>query len=109
VIDGVAPEGDDTVVKLDVIPLGITDPEGGTFDTVSGNLLVVDRDTPGEVFELTPDGALVQEFGISTTGVDLAGIELGTSSYSALRRSLYLVNRGDRGVPDGVVFEFRYD
>ncbi len=109
VIDGVAPDGDDTVVEIDVVPLGITDPEGATFDTQSRTLLVVDRDTPGVVFELSPDGALVEEFGVSTTGVDLAGIELGTSSDSAFRRSLYLVNRGDRGEPDGVVFEFRYD
>ncbi|MDH4115893.1 MAG: S-layer homology domain-containing protein [Acidimicrobiia bacterium] len=109
VLDGVPPQGDDVVVSIDVTGLGITDPEGGAFDPVNHTLLVVDRGTPGTVFELDSSGDLIEEFGISTTGADLASIELGPSSENPARRSLYLVDRGAEGVADGVVFEFRYD
>jgi hypothetical protein len=108
ILDGVPPHGDDVVTSIAVSPLGITDPEGGAFDAENGTLLVVDRGSPGVVFELKRDGTLVEAFGISTTGADLAGIEIGPSSDDPTRRSLYLVDRGDEGVADGTVFEFRY-
>jgi DNA-binding beta-propeller fold protein YncE len=109
VLDGIPPAGDDTAISIDVETLGLTDPEGGTFDAINDSLLVVDRGTPGTVFELDPDGGLIQSFGISTTGADLAGIELAPASGNSGSRSLYLVDRGEEGVADGTVFEFRYD
>ncbi|NND89819.1 MAG: hypothetical protein HKN42_03070, partial [Granulosicoccus sp.] len=109
--DGVSPAGDDTVTSFDVSLLGITDPEGIAYDSLTDALYVVGKpidkllhvSTSGELLRLlTLDSPLLQR---------PAGLGMGPSSLQNGAQSLYLVDRGDDNnydplENDGRLFEF---
>ena len=110
VFDGVPPAGDDQVVSFDTQTLGVTDPEGITFDTDSGHLYIVGEPTSA-LAEVTTSGILVQMIDISAAGARLpAGLAYGPSSPSPSMVSIYISDRGvdnnnDPDENDGRVFE----
>ena len=67
--DGVPPAGDDQVTSFDTAGLGVTDPEGITFDTDNNLLYIVGKPT-NLVVHVTRDGALVREIDISAANAD---------------------------------------
>jgi len=108
--DGVRPTGDDRVSHFDVSGLGLSDPEGVTYDPSTGHLFVVTRRDPVLV-EITLGGDLVASYDLSTTRLlhpaDLAFAQASDGS-SAVH--VYVVDRGrdNAGNPnenDGRIFE----
>ena len=108
IFDGVAV--DDVVTSFDVTPLGITDPEGITFNPNNGLLYIVGRND-NLIVVSTTQGILVGT--IDTSAANAAkksGLTFGPSSYDPAINSLYLVDRGvdnnsDPNENDGKIYE----
>lgn len=94
-------------------PTGVaTDPEGITFDPVSGNLFVL-SDPDNAIFEYTTAGVFVNRFsldGFSPRPLVPQGITIGPSSLDPTRMSFYISDAGydndyDPNERDGMIFE----
>jgi DNA-binding beta-propeller fold protein YncE len=111
--DGVFGTGDDRTAHFDTQSLGCTDPEGITYDTISGNLYVVGN--PSDlVFEVTTSGTLVRSIDISDANPpNPSGLGYGPGSNNPAQNNLYIVDRGvdnntDPNENDGQLFEVSF-
>ena len=110
IFDGVAPAGDDQATHFDTEVLGITDPEGITFDSDSGNLYIVGKpDT--SLAHISTSGSLIRMIDISVADASKpAGLAYAPGSFNASVMNVYISDRGDDNdsVPnenDGKVYE----
>jgi hypothetical protein len=111
VFDGVAPEGDDTVVHFGTVPLGLNDPEDVDFNRTSKHLFIVSR-LDDIVAETTKAGTLVRTFDLSGSQIlQPGGIALAPGTDGSVK-ALYVADRGyDNNLHpnenDGRIFEFK--
>lgn len=93
--DGVpAAGGDDIVTNFDVQGLGIYDPEGIHYDSVSKHLFLVGNNLT-RLYEITTGGALVQLYDTSAAGIiKNAGITMAPGSNNPDVMNFYIVDRG---------------
>ena len=112
VFDGVAPTGDDVLADtFNTAPLGLSDPEGITFDAATGHLFLVST-LEDVIVEATVRGARVATYDISSANVkNPGGIALAPASNGSGVRHAYVVDRGadnssTPGENDGRLFEF---
>jgi hypothetical protein len=93
IFNGVPPAGDDVVTQFDVSSI-VTDPEGLTVNTDSGNLYIAGKpDTI--VQEITTSGTLVLTIDISAANaLKTAGLGYGPGSTEPSAKRLYVVQRG---------------
>jgi uncharacterized protein YjiK len=113
IFDGSPPSGDDQVSSFDTAVLGITDPEGITFDTDNGYLYLVGK--PNSLMaHVTSEGALVRMLDISAAGAKKpAGLAYGPSSVNPSEMNVYITERGvdngsDPNENDGKVYEMSF-
>lgn len=109
--DGVPPSGDDVVTSFDVAALGVTDPEGVTFDPLSEQLYVIGKPKTA-LLHVTTDGQALRTVTLDSAALyKPAGLVVAPSSLGNGANSLYLVDRGvdndsDPNENDGRLFEF---
>jgi hypothetical protein len=100
--DGAPPTGDDQVTMCDTAHLGVNDPEGITYDDVTGHLYVVGQ--PEDVVaQITPACGVVRNIDISAANaVTPAGAALAPSTVTPGEVSLWISDRGvdNDPVPD---------
>ncbi len=108
--DGVPPAGDDQVTSFDTASLGVTDPEGITFDSDSGNLYVIG--TPRDsLLHVSTGGILVQMIDVSAAHPKQpAGLAYAPSSVNPSVMNVYIAARGvdndfDPNENDGKIYE----
>jgi hypothetical protein len=110
VFDGAPPSGDDLVTSCDTANLGVNDPEGITFDPVTGHLYVVGRPET-QLAQITTTCDLVRLIDISAANaVTPAGAALAPSSVDPGEMSIWITDRGVDNDPqpdenDGRLYE----
>lgn len=109
--DGVPPSGDDVVTSFNVAALGITDPEGVTFDPLSEQLYVIGKPRRA-LLHVTTGGQALRTVTLDSSALyKPAGLMVAPSSFGDGADSLYVVDRGvdnnsDPSENDGRLFEF---
>lgn len=99
--------GDDQVSSFDTTVLGIVDPEGIEFDTVTGTLFILPSVGNARVYETTTEGVLLSQIDISEASLEVpAGLTFAPGSMSPGVLSLYVVDRRGDNVNDGRLYEF---
>ena len=104
--------GDDKVTRIDLVPVGIQDPEGIDFNPDSGTLYIADR-AGKTVWEITTAGKLVRKIALKPiipTVLNPGDVTLAPNSRNAAVKSLYVVDRGvdnndDPNENDGKIYE----
>ena len=109
--DGVPPEGDDEVTHFDTSAFGIDDPEGITYDSRTGNLIVVGH--PAKfMLEMTTTGQIVRIIDISEAKpASPGGVTVAPASYDPFMTSVFITDGGLDlpNIPDandGRIYEF---
>jgi hypothetical protein len=111
--DGAAPAGDDRIRSFSTAPMGLSDPEGITYDASSDTLLVISR-SDDVIVRVTPRGRLVGTIDLSSLGIrNAAGITLAPANDDPTQTDAYVVDRGvdnknDPSENDGRLFELRF-
>jgi hypothetical protein len=112
VFDGVAPAGDDVLADtFNTAALGLSDPEGITYDTATRHVFLVST-LEDVIVEATTRGARVAMYDISSASVkNPAGIAIAPASNGSGVRHAYVIDRGSDnssspGQNDGRLFEF---
>jgi hypothetical protein len=111
--DGVAPAGDDVLAgkPFNTTSLGLTDPEGITYDAATGHLFLVST-LEDLIVEATTRGARVATYDISSAKVkNPGGIAIAPASNGSGVPHAYVIDRGtdsssSPGENDGRLFEF---
>jgi len=109
--DGVPPIGDDIVDSVDLASLGVTDPEGVTFDPLTEQLYIIGKPRKS-VLHLTADGQPLRTVTLDSPALfKPAGLVIAPSSLDNGADSLFIVDRGvdndsDPTENDGRLFEF---
>jgi hypothetical protein len=106
-----APPGDDVVTRFDTSALGITEPEGVTYDPTTNGLDIVSR-REDVIIRTTLDGVLLESIDVSAFHVDHAsGIAVVPPADASSPTMVYVTDRGvDNDVNpaenDGRIHEF---
>jgi hypothetical protein len=103
--------GDDLITSINVLPLGIKDPEGLDYDVGRGTLWVIDRSSK-QLNEVTIAGVLRQTVNLRTLAGAVAPADVTVAPGSSGGKSLYIVDRGvDNNVNpnenDGKIYEIK--
>ena len=113
VFNGIPPGGDDVVTSFDTAGLGVLDPEGITFDSITERLYIVGEPT-NSVAEVTTAGVLYSTIDISEANPRVpAGLALAPSSTNPAVMNLYIAARGvdnnsDPNENDGKIYEMAF-
>lgn len=103
--------GDDVVTNFDVLGLGIQDPEGIYYDSVSDHLFIVAK-SDEEIYELTTGGFLVRILNCSVIDTEkMASIVMAPGSKNPAVMNFYITDRGidndlNPAENDGKLYEF---
>ena len=106
-----APPGDDVITRFDTAVLGITEPEGVTYDPATGGLDIVSR-RQDVIVRTTLDGALIETIDLTAFHVNHAsGIAVVRPADPSSPMTVYVTDRGvDNDVNpaenDGRIFVF---
>lgn len=114
IFDGCAPSGDDVASSFDVSSMGISDPEGITYNSDHHTVFVTGAYAK-TVVEATTDGILVRAIDISFLNTfSPSGLVYAPSSLDPTVNHLYISDRGidndtDSLENDGKIFEISLD
>jgi len=102
---------DDTVASFGAFRLGLTHPEGSTYDSRTDHLFIV---SSGQRFivETTLKGRLIRKIDLSTTGIDRPSAVVFAPGTDGGRHRMYVTDRGvnftlDPNENDSRLFEFQ--
>ena len=111
VFDGAPPTGDDRVKSSDTKRLGVTDPEGVTFDSDTGHLYIIGKPSD-TLLHITTSGSVVRSVDVASANMRKpAGLAYAPGSVNPSVMNVYIAARGvdnnsDPDENDGMVYEF---